>query len=304
MEGKVQDKSNVGIVSFMAYPAIIKGAGPSEESISSLANDDYFGLVELTHIEDEAARKACQKIISDEKKLVAYGAQPTLLLNQLNLNHPDKTERQKAVDAIKKDIDEAYSWNATGLGILSGTDPGEGARQSGAELLADSLKQLCDYSAEKGDIPIVLEVFDRAPFAKNCLMGPCDEVAELSEKVRKTNPSFGVMVDLSHIPLLNESAERSLGTLKKYLIHAHIGNCVMRNPDHEAYGDNHPRFGIPDGENGLDELVTFLAVLKDIGYFQGRKKPLSFEIKPCSGETAQEIIAESQGLLDNAWSQI
>lgn len=304
MEGKVQDKANVGIVSFMAYPAIIKGAGPVRESLSSLVDDDYFTLIELTHIDDAAVRDQCRQAIAQSGKSVAYGAQPTLLINQLNLNHPDSRERQKAVDAIKKDIDEAYSWNALGLGVLSGADPGPDGRKEGAKLFADSLSQLCDYSASKGEMPIVLEVFDRANFAKNCLMGPCDEVAQLSEMVRKNHANFGIMVDLSHLPLLNESPEQSLGTLKDYLIHAHIGNCVMRKPDHEAYGDNHPRFGIPEGENGLDELVTFLTVLNGLGYFDGKNKPLSFEVKPCSGESTEEIVKESQELLDQAWAQL
>ena len=135
-------------------------------------------------------------------------------------------------------------------------------------------------------------------------MGPCDEVAQLAETVRQSHPSFGVLVDLSHIPLLHESPEKSLGTLKDYLVHAHIGNCVLRNPDHEAYGDNHPRFGIPDGENGLPELVEFLKVLNRIGYFDGQKRPLSFELKPGTGESTAEIVKESQALLDQAWSQI
>jgi hypothetical protein len=77
----------------------------------------------------------------------------------------------------------------------------------------------------------------------------------------------------------------------------------MRDTRHEAYGDNHPRFGIPEGEVGLDELTEFLAGLSSIGYFGGDKKPLSFELKPCTGESAEEIIAESTGILDDAWAR-
>ena len=297
-------QANIGIVSFMAYPEISMGTGPVQASLSALSSDDYFSLIELTHIADPAVREQCQMMIAQANKIVAYGSHPTLLGNQLNLNHPDISERQKAINAIKKDIDEAYSWNAIGIVVLSGSDPGPDKREEGTRLLADSLNQLCDYSALNGEMPIVLEIFDRADFGKNCLMGPCEEVAQLAETVRQNHPSFGVLVDLSHIPLLNESAQRSLGTLKDYLVHAHIGNCVMKNPDHEVYGDNHPKFGIPDGENGLEELVAFLKVLKDIGYFKGSKKPLSFEIKPCRGETAESIIAESQEFLDKAWTLV
>lgn len=78
----------------------------------------------------------------------------------------------------------------------------------------------------------------------------------------------------------------------------------MRVPEHEAYGDNHPRFGIPEGENGLQELTVFLRGLHDIGYFDAAKRPLSFELKPCTGENAADIIAESQSILQQAWELV
>ena len=303
MKGKIQDKADIGIVTFMAYP-IIKGVGPVEESLSALANDDYFQLLEVTHIEDPAVLQKCKQIIEQKGKQVGFGAQPTLLINKLNLNHPDAGERQKAIDAIKENIDEAYLWSAKALAVLSGSDPGPQGRDEGKELLVDSLKRLCEYSASKGNMPIFLEIFDRVEFGKNCIIGPCEEAVEVASAVRKDYPSFGLMADLSHLPLLSETPQHSLGTLKEHLKHIHIGNCVMRDSSHEAYGDNHPRFGIPKGENGLNELVEFLKVLVDIGYLNGSKKPISFEVKPCSGETSEQVVKESKELLDKAWGMV
>ena len=302
MKGKVQNQAKVGIVTFMAYP-IIKGAGPVEESLAALAADDYFQLLEVTHVEDDAVRARCRNLLKQKGKSVGFGAQPTLLINKLNLNHPDAPERQKAVDAVKKNIDEACTWPTAGLAVLSGADPGPDQRQKGKDLLVDSLKQLCDYAAKKGNMPILLEAFDQVKFGKNCLIGPSEDAADVAQKVRKSFPSFGIMADLSHLPLLHETPRHCLGILKDVLTHTHIGNCVMRDAQHEAYGDNHPRFGIPAGENGLKELVEFLKALAEIGYFNGSLKPLSFEIKPCKGETPEEIIKESQQLLDQAWAQ-
>ena len=303
MQGRIQDRADIGIVTFMAYP-IIKGSGPVEQSLSQLADDDYFGLLEITHISDAAVRKTCQDKLLQKCKKTAFGAQPTLLLNNLNLNHFDDNERAKAILAVKENIDEAYSWRSSGLAVLSGTDPGKDSRKKAIQLLADSLKQLCEYSSSKGNMPIILETFDRVNFGKNRLIGPSDETAELVKMVIDDYPAFGVMVDLSHLPLLNESPRYCLKILGPYVKHIHVGNCIMRDSNHEAYGDCHPRFGIPEGENGLPELTEFLKILKAIGYFSGNKKPLSFEIKPCKGESSEEIINQSKELLDQAWSAV
>ena len=76
-----------------------------------------------------------------------------------------------------------------------------------------------------------------------------------AEEIRAEYDNFGLMVDLSHIPLLHETIEESLLPIKDYIIHAHMGNCVVKDPDLPAYGDAHPRFGFPGSENDVDELV-------------------------------------------------
>jgi sugar phosphate isomerase/epimerase len=300
---RIQEKANIGIVTFMAYP-IGSGTGPVEKSIGDLAADDYFQVMEITCIVEDASRHKCQAILRQNKKIPMFGSHPAILTNKLNLNHPDASQRKQAVEVIKKHIDEAYTWKAAGLVVLSGPDPGEDSREKAKGLLVDSLKQLCEYSASKGGMPITLEVFDRASFAKNCLIGPSEEAAQVAEEVRKSYPGFGILPDLSHIPLLNESPAQCLGVLKEYVTHAHIGNCVMRNKQHPAYGDNHPRFGIADGENGVDELTEFLRALKKIGFFDSPKKPLSFELKPAADEIPGEVIKEAQEFLDKAWAGV
>jgi len=303
MQSRIQEKANIGIVTFMAYP-IGNGTGPIERSIGALAADNYFQLLEITCIVDDASRRKCQTILQQNKKIPVFGSHPAIITNKLNLNHPDVSQRKKTIDVIKKHIDEAYTWRAAGLVVLSGPDPGEGLREKAKSLLIDSLKQLCEYSASKGDMPITLEAFDRASFGKNCLIGPSEEAAQVAEEVRKSYPGFGILPDLSHIPLLNESPGQCLGALKDYVTHAHVGNCVIRNKQHPAYGDNHPRFGIAEGENGVDELAEFLGALKEIGFFDGTKKPLSFELKPAADENPEEVVKEAQEFLDKAWAKV
>jgi len=94
------------------------------------------------------------------------------------------------------------------------------------------------------------------------------------------------MVDLSHLPLLGESSKQCAQAVKDHVVHLHIGNCAMRDKNHPAYGDAHPRFGIEGGENDVKELAAYLKAFIDIGFLNGKDKPfMSFEVKPLEGES-------------------
>jgi sugar phosphate isomerase/epimerase len=298
---------DVGLIHFMAYPQTIKGEGPILETLAEIANDDYFTLVEMTWIKDAEVRAKARDMIQHAGMKVAFGGQPTLLTQKLNLNSEDEAERQKAIDQIKADIDEAYFIGAFGCGVLAGKDPGDAGRAKAKDLLVDSLVQLCKYSASKGTMPVVLETFDRVDYGKNALIGPTAEAVKISEKVRAQCSNFGLMLDLSHLPLLGETSKEMLTTGKDHLVHIHIGNCVMHDASHPAYGDEHPRFGIAEGENDVDELAEFLKVLFEIGYLDGKtRRPVSFEVKPifAHGETSQAVVANAKRALNLAWAKV
>jgi sugar phosphate isomerase/epimerase len=302
MAGKPQDFMRVGIVHFMAFPEVIKGEGPIRETLQSICDDKYFEAVELTAIKDKEVRKHSIKAVRDAGLTVGFGAQPIILMNKLNLNALDDAERKKAVEMVNRATDEAYEWEAIGLAVLSGQDPGPEKRDEAKKALVTSLKELCAHSRIKGKMPILLETFDRKPFGKNCLIGPTADAVEVAEAVMADSPNFGLMLDLSHLPLQEEAARSAITTAGKFLKHVHIGNCVMKNPKNPAYGDGHPSFGAPDGENDALALAEFLQVLKETGYLDQKKRPVvSFEVKPYGDETSEDVIKNAQETLDEAW---
>jgi hypothetical protein len=76
----------------------------------------------------------------------------------------------------------------------------------------------------------------------------------------------------------------------------------MKNPSHPAYGDGHPAFDVPDGENGAVELAEFLDALKEAAYLDAKRRPVvSFEVKPYGDETSEAVIKNAQETLDEAW---
>lgn len=307
MEESIYKYADVGLIHFMAYPQTIKGEGPILETLQKICEDDYFTFVEVTWMKDPEVRKQAKAMIQQSGMKCAFGGQPTLLTQKLNLNDPDEAARTKAVDQIKSCVDEAYEIEASGLAFLSGRDPGEAGREEGLQFLYESVLEICDYAAEKGEMPISLETFDQVEYGKNTILGPTEVAVDFAEAVQAYYPNFGLMLDLSHLPLLGETPWKMLYAAKDVLSHVHIGNCVMRDPSHPAYGDEHPRFGIPGGENGVIELAEFLEALFRIEYFDGiTPKPLSFEVKPIAAfnESSELVIANAKRALNKAWAMI
>lgn len=299
MNTPLQDYLKVGFVHFMAYPACGAGEGPILESIAKMAEDTFVEVLEITRAKDTSLHAGIRSIAEQSRTTLCFGAQPMILGGGLNLNHIDAAERQKAIDAVKIGIDYAADMGCIAVGVLSGkvSDDQDAAKQR----LVNSLKTLCAYAKPKG-LPIALETFDQVPYGKNCLIGPTADAVEVSTAVRKEHANFGLMLDLSHLPLIGETPDYALRLADDHLIHVHIGNCAMDDPAHPAYGDNHPRFGAPGTRNDVPELVEFLRVLLDVGYLnENERKIVSFEVKPMPGETSEAIIAGSKRALLEAW---
>lgn len=294
----------VGIIHFMAYPQVMKGEGPILETLAKIAEDDYFSAVEVTWMKDPEVRGQARDLLKAAHMTVAYGAQPRTLTTGLDINSLDDSVRAQAVATLKEGIDEAYELETAGFAFLAGKYPGKDKEEAACQALEDSIKQLCGHAKAKGPMPVTLEIFDR-DIDKKSLVGPNDVALRIAVNVRKQYDNFGLMVDLSHLPLLGQTPEEALVPVKDYLVHAHIGNAVVGDPSHPAYGDAHPRFGIEGGANDVQELTHFLRVLFDVGYLgDGGPRIVSFEVKPLPGETSEVVIANAKRTLNEAWARL
>jgi sugar phosphate isomerase/epimerase len=234
---------------------------------------------------------------------VGFGAQPILLRNKANLNSFDAQERKKAINLVKAGIDQAYEVGAIKLGFLSGPKPDEQIDLA-LQHLTESIKELSAYAKSKGDLVLSLETFDDET-DKKCLIGPNRLAVEIAKEVRKQDPTFGLMVDLSHLPMQRETIGDALYVVRDYINHAHIGNCYIKNRKDPAYGDQHPRFGYPGSENDVPELAEYLRGLLEIGYIgEGNRNVVAFEVKPVGNECPDIVIAQSKRTLIEAWSLV
>ena len=282
MEKSMRRYMRVGTILHVSYKQLGSGEGPILECLKKIVTDPYFEVVEVAHMKDDKVRKAAADMIACGHMTSSYGGQGRMLGAGLNINDLNEEGRQKALASLKEGIDEAYEMGVEDFAFLAGRYEEE-TKEKSFQALLKSTRELCEYAKSKGDMPVLCEVFDY-DIAKKSLIGPADMVKRYAETICAEYDNFGLMVDLSHIPMLHETIEESLLPVQQYIRHAHMGNTVIKSPECPAYGDEHPRFGFPDSENDVEELAAYLRLLLKIGFLNEKKRPIvSFEIKPFGG---------------------
>ena len=282
----------VGTIQWMSFP----NRDPME-SLKAIARDDFFDAIELKGF---GAQNAEAKAILDQSHLkVCYGAQPRLLGPKLNPNDIDEDGRKKAEATLLDAIDEAEYLGAKGIAFLAGKWTPETREQAYQQLLKTT-RNLCDYAAGKG-MNVELEVFDY-DMDKAALIGPAPLAARFAADIRTTHSNFGLLVDLSHFPTTYETSRFVVRTLRPYITHLHFGNAVVK-PGCDGYGDLHPRFGYPNSANDIPELLDYLRVLKEEGFFD-EENPyvLSMEVTLRPGEDEDIVLANTKRVPNRAWA--
>ena len=168
--------------------------------------------------------------------------------------------------------------------------------------LIKTTEKLCAYAQTKG-MNVELEVFDY-DIDKAALIGPAPLAARFAADIRTHYPNFGLLVDLSHFPICYEKAKDVVRTCRPYITHLHFGNAVA-DPKAPGYGDLHQRFGYPNSANDIPELLDYLQVLKDEGFFNAQDPMvLSMEVLPTAEEDEEIVLANTKRCLNRAWAML
>ncbi|MEA4970011.1 MAG: sugar phosphate isomerase/epimerase [Candidatus Pelethousia sp.] len=301
MRESIHKYLQVGLISFMAYPANMRGADENIlDVLKKVACDDYFDAIEVNWIKNPALREQAAKLLRTSHLKVCYGAQPRLLTTGLNACDVNEEGRKAAEDTLMEAIDEAEQLGADGIAFLAGKWAEE-TKELAYEQLLKTTRNLCAYAKAKA-MNVELEVFDY-DIAKKSLIGPAPLAAKFAADMRTTCDNFGLMIDLSHIPMTYESPEFVVRTLRPYITHFHVGNTVCQDASAEGYGDEHQRFGFPGGSNDTKEVLEYLRVLKSEGFFNAEKPYVfSFEVKPWQDEDPDVVVANAKRTLNRAWA--
>lgn len=289
----------LGTVFFVSYPEAGRDGKELLRRIRQHGADPDFEAVELTHIADKELRQEVIRACREAGLAVSYAAQGCLLGNKKNLNALVEEERQSAVALMKECIDEAYEMGAETMSFLAGTYE-IGKEEAAMDALVASIKELCDYAKERGELQLAIEVFDY-DLDKCSLIGPAWRVKELMERICPEKENFGALVDLSHFPQIHETVKESVLPVSKYIKQLHVGNCVVKKGC-PRFGDLHPRYGYPNSAVDLPMVTEYLETLLKEGIITKEKRLIfSFEVKPDEGEDPDLVMASSKRMLRRAW---
>ena len=299
----IEQYLRLGIVHFMAFPETAGDESLLLPTLEKVALDSHFRCVELKLIEDEKLLEPVKNLLTYAMLGLGLAAQPAILGGGLDPGSADRKMRKRTLEALKKHVDQAIALGAESVAMLSGPDPGGDSRAGALQRTADLIAEICHYSEIHDGPEIVLEVFDRE-VDKKALVGPAETAQRLCELVfARGAQNFGVLVDLSHLPLLAESSTEALEPVQDYIRAAHLGIAVTRT-GHPLYGDQHPGFGTPSGANKVDQVRDFMHALKNIGFLNRKTPPMvSYEIKPQPGERSEILIAAAHRVLRRAWAK-
>ncbi len=294
MKEPIEKYFQVGTIQWMSYPV-----SDPMDSLLAICRDDFFSAIEIKGYGED--NEKAKKILEQSNMKVCFGAQPWLLGPKLNPNAIEEAERMKAEEALKKAIDTAEYLGAQGIAFLAGKWQPETKDQAYAQLLKTT-RAICDYAKAK-NMNVELEVFD-FDMDKAALIGPAPYAAKFAADMRTTHNNFGLLVDLSHFPTTYETSQFVVRTLRPYITHFHFGNAVVK-PGCDGYGDLHPRFGYPNSANDTPELLDYLRVLKQEGFFNAEKPyVLSMEVTLRPGEDEQIVLANTKRVLKRAWAML
>ena len=191
----------------------------------------------------------------------------------------DAKEKQYAKDILRRETDFAIECGAKKIVFGSGKDVPED-RVEAQKRFAEFVMEWLEYIPK--DITLTLEPTDR-DVDKCFLYGDLDEACECVSNIRKNgHENMGILLDMGHIPIMHETLESAVKKSAQYIEHIHLGNAVIKNPNHLYYGDKHPYWGIDGGEYNEQDGARMLQLLKDAGYFsRGTAQTISFKISHC-----------------------
>ncbi|MFA0782527.1 sugar phosphate isomerase/epimerase family protein [Fervidibacter sacchari] len=291
----------LGVVQFMAFPNSDQNPEALLASLKAIALDADFSLVEVTRMPDQETLTKVRSLLESAHLDCGFAATPVILRQGLNPSATDETVRKSAVDELRRCVDEAIALSAKTLTLMSGPFGGDEAGELRAFI--KTLDEICAYAADRSSsepLLILVEPFDRN-VDKKALVGPSSLAGELASEMMSRHGNFGLLIDLSHLPLLGETVDECLISLPSESVrHVHIGNCVTA-PDDPLYGDQHPPFGYPRSENGVEQVRIFLSALHYSGYFS-RPSPyglptVSFEVKPLPDQDPLIVLANAKRVL-------
>jgi len=296
-----RDNSRLGINHHLLFPASFDSADVHLATLPVPLGMEVFSIVDCM-IPDARHEEQAVALIRASGKEAIYNC-PLMTGPGLNPHGADESARARAEAEVRRHIDRAKRLGSRRMVVASGADPGPSLRAEETERFVSYMQRLCAYAGP--ELTLMIEPFDRS-IGKNLLIGPTREAVSVVEEVRAAGfANVGILMDMGHVPLMEETFRHAVATAGSLIRHVHLGSCVKRDPADPLYGDMHPPWGYPGGENDVAETVEFLRCLGESGYFDGAEPAsLTLEMRPYPGVSEPDSVAAMLRKLDEAWEAL
>jgi len=225
---------------------------------------------------------------------------------QLDLGSPDKAIRNKALQDMKRYIDDARYYGSERVMVVSGANPESNDITGTLDILAQSLDELCEYAAESSEpLKVSIESFNNMgePYY---LLGPTDRSVEFAHRIRRKYDNYGITIDLSHMMQMDEDPMSSLQIADRVCDHIHIANSVTSDKCHALYGDKHLHLDDFEGDVTPTLLKDFV---KNVLHLRREKTYVSdlflgLEVINRGAEKQKETMLSTKAFMDRIFTEI
>ena len=274
----------LGINHMFLYPGCMVDGAVHERTLAELLETPWFEAIDCW-IWPSLAKEELRHF-RKTTKCINYNIGTRLGEKHIFPASAEPAERKYALEILKRESEFIHEVNAKKVVLASGPDVPNDRE--------DALKRFSDLILEWAptlpkDAMLTIEPVDW-DIHKRYLLGTAENTCRCVQMIRDGGFSrVGILLDMSHIPLMHETLQSAPRKMGPFLEHIHLGSCVVSDPTDPLYGDKHPCWGYPNGAYDMDDGVTFLKELCKVGHFQeGEKRTVTFEMRPLLGKTADE----------------
>lgn len=289
----------LGINHQFLYPEAMVNGDIHTATLEELSQTPYVDALDCwvwaAHAKEEI------RILRESGKVINYNIGDRFGETPVFPASGDKKDKTYAMDILHRESDFALELGAKKIIFGSGKAvPGD--MEGSLNRYIDFLLEWDEYLPE--DVCLCLEPTDW-DIDKFFMLGRLEDTVRCVEAVKQQGGNMGILLDMGHIPIMHETLESAVRKTAPYLQHIHLGNCVIRDPQHPLYGDKHPCWGYDGGEYDEHDGASFLRILHQAGYLsRGKDQTVTFEMRTLTGMTAQETTESLSGWFRRTRNQI
>ncbi len=302
MDGDIREYAKLGLVHHLLYPECSDNPEIHVQTLLKFIKRADIETLDCCLPYGETYRQQLIPAIRECGKTVCFAIH-LYPLRKLPLAAVSPAERAQTWLLIDDMITQATAIGAEGFIFGAGTPSFYDAVAEDFAAFDQFCNELC-VKLKPHNITAMLEPFDM-DVDKKFLYGPIEDCVKLAERIGKNHDNFGFELDVAHLPLMREEFAPAIKRSSPYLKRIHLGNCVLKDKNHQRWGDTHPPIGFAGGEIDVPELIVILRSLLECGFLKKTNRGnLLIEMTSFPGKSVDFTVNDNLARLEQAWSKI